>query len=108
MSYIFCPVPGASNQDENSADQIFRTLTGGIFACYPPYSIPTDPNGELNLQIERRGQEPGAICAKSGNWFPGEHLTTDGQGRTVGKPFYTDGPAVPYMPPFPPFGKSPS
>lgn len=107
MSYIFCPVPGASNPDLLSTDQMFRTITNGLFGLYPPYSAALDPNGNLDLSVLRDGQQPGAICAKSGNYFHGEDLTTDGQGRIVGKRFKTDGPAVPYQPPFPPFGKSP-
>ncbi len=107
MSYIFCPVPQADNPDLFSADEQFRFLTNGLFGCYPPNAAPTDPNGYLDLTVLRSGNLPGAICAKSGNYFHGEDLTTDGQGRLVGKRFKTNGPAVPYSPPLPPFGVSP-
>jgi hypothetical protein len=97
----------AFSQDAASPDQVFRNMTFlfGLYSMYSPFS---DPHaGDLSDLVIRPGHEPGAICARSGNWFPGEGLTTDGQGRTVGKQFYTEGLAVPAIPPFPVFSKSP-
>lgn len=106
MSVILPIIPFSGSQDYNSADMVMRNLTI-VFGLYPPYSSITDPNGELDLSITRSGHEIGTRCARSGNWFPGERLTIDGRGRKVGDIFYTDGPIVPVIPPFPVFGQSP-
>jgi hypothetical protein len=89
--------------DAGSPDQVFRDLTI-LFGLYSMYDDPFDErSGDLSDMIVRRGRQTGAICARSGNYFPGERLTRDGQGRIVGRPFYTEGPAMPPSIPWPTF-----
>jgi hypothetical protein len=104
---MLCILPLAPSPDLFSPDEMIRTGTF-CFGLATTYSPIGDPNGGiLSDIINRRGQQPGAICARSGNYFPGEHLTTDGQGRKVGRQFRTDGPAIIPDTPFPTFIVSP-
>jgi hypothetical protein len=89
--------------DASSVDQSFRNITAGLFGLYPPYSGLLDTNGQWTTDVTRPGHEIGARCARSGNWFPGEGLTTDERGRRVGRQFWTSGLEVPIIPPFPAF-----
>jgi hypothetical protein len=109
MALFDVVIPGNMSYDASSCDQTLRNITilFGLYSLNAPFSDPM--SGTLPDVVRRRGsQSPGAFCARSGNYFPGERLTIDGQGRTVGREFSTDGPAVPEIPPFPVFSKSPS
>jgi hypothetical protein len=105
MALFAVVIPGNFSCDATSPDQVLRDVTT-LFGLYSMYAAFSDPHsGVLSDLVIRQGHEPGAICARSGNWFPGEQLAKDGQGRTVGKRFVTEGPAMPVMPPFPTFSK---
>ena len=70
------------------------TLYFGVLSVNTYY---TDPDaGVFSNQINRRGRLNGAVCARSGNFFPGERLRIDGLGRTVGDMFKTKGGLEPY------------
>jgi hypothetical protein len=99
-------LPGLTfSVDANSADQAFRDMTK-LFGLSVPYNAFNDPNAGFSLSVIRAGSQPyGGFCARSGNYFPADHLVRDGQGRVVGDAFYTEGPIVPELPPFPLFGK---
>jgi hypothetical protein len=87
--------------DALSNDQALRSCTF-CFGLMTPYSYLSDPAGGVYTdKIVMPGRQPGAFCQRSGCYFPGEHLTRDGQGRIVGKPFSTEGPAVIPDLPFP-------
>jgi len=105
MAVFMVCCPGNMSPDASSPDQILRNITGGLFGLLTPYGVPSDPqSGVLSDLTVRNGREgPGGICARSGNWFPQERLTRDGQGRLVGDIFRTDGPAVIPDEPFPVF-----
>jgi len=98
-------LPGLTfSVDANSADQAFRDMTF-LFGLYTPYNAFDDPTAGVSFKIIRDGSVPyGAYCARSGNYFPADQLTRDGQGRLVGLPFYTEGVPYPEIPPFPVFG----
>jgi hypothetical protein len=108
MALFDVVIPGNMSPDASSCDQVLRNVTI-LFGLYSLNSAFSDPfGGTLPDTVRRRGrQSPGGFCARSGNYFPGERLTIDGQGRTVGDMFATDGLAVPEIPPFPVFGKGP-
>jgi hypothetical protein len=103
MSRLMAVVPLSFSPDALSNDQGLRSVSF-CFGLMTPYSYLGDPSGGvLSDRIVMRGRQPGAVCARSGAYFPGEHLTRDGQGRIVGKPFSTEGPAVIPDTPFPRF-----
>jgi hypothetical protein len=97
-------IPGNMAYDASSMDQQWRNASR-LFVMYANYSAPTDANsGDLSDLVKRNGVgDTARICARSGNVFPDSRLVQDGQGRIVGDIFYTEGPAVPYLPPFPTF-----
>jgi hypothetical protein len=89
MSLYAVIVPVDMSADASSPDQTFRNLTV-LFGLYSMYTDPFDTSsGDLSDLIVRNGHQPGAICARSGNFFPGERLTQDDQGRLVGDIFKT-------------------
>ena len=104
MSLFAIVIPGGSfSCDADSPDQMLRDVTF-CFGLYTVYSVYSDPQGGTwDDTIRRPGTGEGAFCARSGNFFPGSRLTRDGQGRKVGKPFKTDGPAFPKQEPWPEF-----
>jgi|GEM_PF-4671635 len=104
MASMAVIIPGSMSYDASSMDQQWRNASR-LFGLYAMYSAPTDPfSGTLSDLVKRNGTgDVARICARSGNVFPSSRLVRDGQGRVVGDIFYTEGPAVPYLPPFPTF-----
>jgi hypothetical protein len=82
-------LPLSMSSDAASCDQSFRNVTFhfGLYSLNVPFDDPRAAT--FSDTIHRAGRLPGAFCARSGNYFPGERLRIDAYGRTVGAPFYT-------------------